>query len=368
LTPDERFMRRVLALASRGAGETNPNPLVGCVVIRAGRIVGEGFHARAGGPHAEIEALRRAGPRARGATLYVNLEPCVHRGRTGPCVPALIEAGIARVVAAMSDPNPLVNGRGLRSLARAGVAVTRGVLEKEAQALNVRFATAARSGRPFILLKVAMTLDGRIATARGDSAWITGPAVRSEARALRRAQDGVLVGIETVLADDPLLLPQPRTARPFSRIILDTRLRLPLGSRLVGSAAPRAPLIVVTASRSAARRRALEARGARVIVVPRVRGRVSLKAALRALRRLGLWSLMVEGGGEVLGSFLHARCFDQLALFRGRSLLGGRDSRPAFGGDNPRRIAEALPLVRGRAPRGASYELWYPRAARIGAR
>lgn len=359
MTDDARFLKRALALAARGRGETNPNPMVGCVVVKAGRIVGEGFHARAGGPHAEVVALAAAGPRARGATLYVTLEPCAHRGRTGPCATAVIAAGVRRVVAAMGDPNPKVNGRGFAQLRRAGVVVERGLLEAEAQALNVRFATAARLARPFVMLKVAMTLDGRIATASGDSRWITSPAQRREARGLRRLHDAVLVGIETVLADDPLLLPQPRTLRPFARVVLDTRLRLPAESRLVRTAR-RDPVVVLTASRNAARRRALEALGVRVEVVAGRDGRVSLAAALRRLRSLGLWSVMVEGGGEVLGRFAREGRFDQLALFRGPLLLGGRGSRPAFGGDDPKRIADAVRLTPAPVPRGAGYELWYP--------
>lgn len=359
MTDDARFLRRALALAARGEGETNPNPMVGCVVVKAGRIVGEGFHARAGGPHAEIVALARAGARARGASLYVNLEPCSHQGRTGPCAEAVIAAGVRRVVVSMADPNPRVNGRGAALLRRAGIVVERGALEAEARALNVRFIAAARLSRPFVLLKVAMTLDGRIATAAGDSRWITSAAQRREARGLRRLHDAVLVGIETVLADDPLLLPLPPTRRPFTRVVLDTRLRLPASCQLVATVR-RSPVVVVTSSRNRARRLALEARGVRVEVVPARGGRVSIAAALRRLRTLGLWSVMVEGGGEVLGAFLEERRFDQLALFRAPLLLGGRGSRPAFGGRNPRRLAGALRLKAGRPPRGASYELWYP--------
>ncbi len=363
MTRDERFMHHALLLAARGRGETNPNPMVGCVVVKDGRVVGEGFHARAGSPHAEALALARAGTRARGATLYVNLEPCAHHGRTGPCATAVARAGVRRVVAAIVDPNPKVRGRGLRMLKAAGVSVTTGVLAGPARTLNATFLAAAGVSRPWVLLKTAMTLDGRIATASGDSRWVTSLAARREAHALRRDYDGVLVGIETVLADDPMLLPQPRTRRPFTRVVLDTRLRLPAGSRLVRSARGN-PVVVVTASASAARRLALEARGVLVLRVASRRGRIALGPALRALRRRGVWSLLVEGGGEVLGSFLHERLFDALAIFRAPLLLGGRGSRPAFGGPDPRRMADALTLVRGASPRGAGHELWYPRPKR----
>jgi len=338
-------MRRALELAARGTGETNPNPLVGCVVARGGRIVGEGFHRRAGGPHAEVVALRAAGARARGASLYVTLEPCSHHGRTPPCAPLVLEAGIARVVTALRDPDPRVSGRGLRLLRRMGVAVTTGVCAAIAEAQNARFLTAARRGRPFVLLKAALTLDGRIATAAGESKWITSASQRRQARGLRRLHDAVLVGIGTVLADDPLLLPQPRTRRPFTRVVLDTHLRLPLASRLVASASPRTPVLVLTASAPPARRRrALEARGVSVVEVAKAGDRVGPVAALEALFERGLSSVMIEGGSEVLGSFLDARLVDEVTLFRAPLLLGGRRSRPAFGGPDPLEIREALRL------------------------
>jgi diaminohydroxyphosphoribosylaminopyrimidine deaminase/5-amino-6-(5-phosphoribosylamino)uracil reductase len=358
-------MRRALALAARGEGETNPNPMVGCVIVRAGRIVGEGYHRRAGEAHAEVVALAQAGPRARGATLYVNLEPCSHHGRTPPCAPRLVEAGLRRVVVAMRDPNPAVNGRGLALLRRAGLAVRLGVLKQAAQRLNERFARAAVLARPFVLLKAALTLDGRIATPRGESKWITSPAQRREARRLRRLHDAVLVGIGTALADDPLLLPQPAVHRPFHRVVLDGRLRLPPSSRLARSAR-RAPVIVLCRQADPRRRRRLEALGVRVLRGPQRGGRVSLAWALRTLRRLGIWSLMVEGGSEVLGAFLAEGLCDQVALFRAPLLMGGRDSLPAFGGRGPRRLAQALRLQAAEAAgvrrrTSACYELWYAR-------
>ncbi|MFI5182815.1 MAG: bifunctional diaminohydroxyphosphoribosylaminopyrimidine deaminase/5-amino-6-(5-phosphoribosylamino)uracil reductase RibD [Vicinamibacteria bacterium] len=354
---DVRWMRRALELAARGIGETNPNPVVGCVIVREGSVVGEGYHRRAGGPHAEVMALRRAGDAARGATAYVNLEPCAHLGRTPPCAPLLVAAGVRRVVAAFRDPNPRVSGRGLKILRRAGIAVTVGVLEGDARRLNERFVRAARMWRPYVLLKAAITLDGRIATARGESKWITRPAQRQEARRLRRLHDGVLVGIGTVLADDPLLLPQPRVRRAFHRIVLDSSLRLPLSSRLVASA-PLSPVWVVTGKRGRPQQERLEARGVAVLNVPTIRGRVALPSALRVLRERGLWSLMVEGGSEVLGSFLREELFDEVALFRAPVLLGGRRSVPAFGGPDPLRIGDAVTLKPG--PVRKTHEIWYP--------
>jgi diaminohydroxyphosphoribosylaminopyrimidine deaminase/5-amino-6-(5-phosphoribosylamino)uracil reductase len=360
-------MRRALELAARGLGETNPNPAVGCVVAQGGRVVGEGWHERAGSAHAEVVALRQAGARARGATLYVTLEPCAHLGRTPPCAPLVRDSGVVRVVVAVADPNPLVRGRGLALLRRSGVAVETGLLAAEAERLGEPFLAAARRARPYVLLKAATTLDGRIATAAGRSKWITSPAQRRQARWLRRLHDAVLVGIGTVLADDPQLLPSPRTRRPFARVVLDSRLRTPPGSRLARSASERAPVLVVSCRDEPRRRRALEAAGVVVLTVEAAGGRVALGAALAALRARGLGSLMVEGGSEVLGSFLAARLVDQVALFRAPLLLGGRGSRPAFGGDDPAAIADALRLVPVPQEPGfpwpwpPQFELWRPR-------
>jgi diaminohydroxyphosphoribosylaminopyrimidine deaminase/5-amino-6-(5-phosphoribosylamino)uracil reductase len=362
VTPDdERWMRRALTLAVRGLGETNPNPMVGCVVVKNGRVVGEGWHERAGGPHAEVVALDQAGEKARGATLYLNLEPCAHFGRTPPCAPRVAASRVARVVAAVRDSNPRVGGRGLALLRRSGVDVRTGVLEREAAVLNERFLVSMREHRAFVLLKAALTLDGRIATTTGDSKWITTPAQRRAARGLRWLFDGVAVGIGTVLADDPLLLPTPRVRRPFHRLVLDSHLRIPLASRLVKTAR-RQPVWVLALGGNERRRRALEERGVRVVA--RRGGRLEPEWIARTLFERGLTSLMVEGGGELLGSFLHARLFDQVALFRAPLLLGGRGSRSAFGGPDPKTIAEACRLKP--APedhpvrRPDLFELWYP--------
>ena len=352
-------MRRALELAARAAGETNPNPMVGCVIVKGGRVVGEGFHRRAGGPHAEAYALRQAGAAARGATAYVSLEPCSLQGRTPPCAPALAAAGIRRVVAALRDPNPKVDGRGFGVLRRAGLRVESGLLAGEAERLNERFVTFMRLGRPFVLLKAAMTLDGRIATARGESKWITSEEQRRHARGLRRLFDAVLVGIGTALADDPLLLPEPRVRRPFHRVVLDSDLRLPPRSRLARSASE-SPVLVLCSTDDARRRRALEACGVRVLRGPRRGGGVSLSWVLRTLGAEGLTSLMVEGGSEVLGEFLRARLVDKVALYRAGLLLGGRGSRPAFGGPDPARLADALSLVRADQAADAPCEYWYP--------
>jgi diaminohydroxyphosphoribosylaminopyrimidine deaminase / 5-amino-6-(5-phosphoribosylamino)uracil reductase len=370
---DRRYMRRALQLAARAAGETNPNPMVGCVIVKGGRIVGEGYHHRAGQAHAEVLALRAAGDRTRGATMYVTLEPCSLTARTPPCAPDVRDAGIRRVVVAMRDPNALVNGRGFRILRRGGIAVTVGVLEAEAARLNERFALAQIHRRPYVLLKVATTLDGRIATARGESKWITSPDQRRAARRLRRVHDAVLVGIGTILVDDPTLLPEPAVRRPFARVVLDTGLRLPVHSRLVRSAGKEAPVIVMGAAGNDARRQQLEARGVIVRCGPTRDGRVSLAWALKTLWQLEVASVMVEGGAEVLGAFLRDRLVDKVSLFRAPLLLGGRGSRAAFGGPDPLRLAQGLRMRRaepspvdrlelGGRPAALDVEHWYPDA------
>lgn len=345
---DERFMRRAIELAERGLGETNPNPMVGCVLVRAGQAVGEGFHARAGSAHAEEIALTRAGERAKGATAYVTLEPCApnEAKRRPPCAPRLAEAGVTRVVFGVRDGNPRVRGAGARILRSAGIEVVAGVCSRESARLAHHFNAAMMKQRPFIALKAGVTLDGRIATARGESKWITSFAQRKEARRLRRLFDGVLIGLETARQDDPLLLPEPRTRRPMTRVVLDSRLRLPLTSRLVKTAR-RDPLMVVCVSPSAAKRRALEERGATVVVVDDEEGgRVKLPSALDALFARGITSLLVEGGSEIMGSFVRGRLFDEFVLFRAPLILGGRGSLSVVGGANPRALADAVPMRR----------------------
>jgi diaminohydroxyphosphoribosylaminopyrimidine deaminase/5-amino-6-(5-phosphoribosylamino)uracil reductase len=374
-TEDERWMARALALAARGLGETNPNPVVGCVVVRNGRMVGEGFHRRAGGPHAEVIALGQAGARARSATLYVTLEPCAHSGRTPPCAPAVAASGVARVVVATSDPHPRVRGRGLRLLRARGIEVRTGVLHAQAALLNERFLSAASRGRPFVLLKAGLTLDGRIATAGGRSRWITGARQRRAARSLRRLFDAVAVGIGTVVTDDPLLLPEPRVRRPFTRVVFDRTLRLPLRSRLVRSVSEGGVLVLSGPHPDPRRRAELERAGVAVVTTRAL----TPAGALRALAGRGITSLMVEGGSALLGSFLRARSFDQVVLFRAPLLLGGRGSLAAFGGANPRTLSDAVALVpvSPRAPRAAlaadaalgpivraGGEVWYPAARR----
>jgi diaminohydroxyphosphoribosylaminopyrimidine deaminase/5-amino-6-(5-phosphoribosylamino)uracil reductase len=340
---DARFMARALELAARGLGRTFPNPPVGAVLVRGGRIVGEGLHRRAGGPHAEIEALAAAGPRARGATLYVTLEPCTHWGRTPPCVDALLPLGLARVVVAMRDPNPRVRGRGAARLARAGVPVVVGAGAAEARLLTAGYCMRVRRGRPLVTLKLALTLDGRIAAAGGDARWITGPDARRFSHVLRDISDAVLVGAGTVRADDPLLTCRLRGGHSPVRVVLaGSRLALPARARVLASGGP--PTWVVAPRDAPARRvAALRRRGIDVIVLPVRRGRVPFTTVVRALGERGITSLLVEGGATVAAEALRAGVVDRVVLFVAPALLGG-DAIPAVGPLGLRRVRDALRL------------------------
>lgn len=335
---DVAFLKAAISLARRARGRTSPNPMVGAIVVRDGRVVGRGYHARAGAPHAEATALRRAGTRARGARLYLNLEPCCHVGRTPPCTDAIVAAGVAEVVACMRDPDPRVSGRGFRALRRAGVKVRAGMLEKEARRLNEAYLRRQRTGLPLVTLKAGMSLDGRIATRGGDSRWITAPGSRRAARRLRARHDAVLVGSGTVLADDPELR-VPGGHGPL-RVVLDSGLRTPARARLLRG---KGPVVILTRRGApAARRRRLERMGALVVEVASRDGRVDLRAALSELGRRGVGSVLIEGGGEVLGSALDAGVGDRLALFVAPRLIGGRGALPAFAGGGAQRLSEAV--------------------------
>jgi diaminohydroxyphosphoribosylaminopyrimidine deaminase/5-amino-6-(5-phosphoribosylamino)uracil reductase len=317
--------------------------MVGAVLVRGARLVGRGFHTRAGAPHAEVAALAQAGERARGARLYVNLEPCCHFGRTPPCVDAIIAAGVREVVACMRDPDPRVDGKGFRALRAAGIRVRVGALEREARRLNEHFLRFAATGMPFVTLKAGMSLDGRIATRTGESKWITSARARAAARALRGAHDAVLVGVNTVLADDPRLAAPGRSgAGGPLRVVLDGRLRTPAGARLLRNGRGAGEAVILTLPGApAARRRRLERRGALVLEVPGRAGRVGLRGALRELGRRGVSSVLVEGGSEVLGSALDERLGDRLVLFVAGRILGGRGARPVFGGGGAGRLRRA---------------------------
>jgi diaminohydroxyphosphoribosylaminopyrimidine deaminase/5-amino-6-(5-phosphoribosylamino)uracil reductase len=342
---DERLMRRALELAARGAGQVSPSPLVGCVVVaEGGEIVGEGFYLAARVSHAETVALERAGARARGATAYVSLEPHAHHGRTPPCTDALIRAGIRRVVAPVEDPNPLVSGRGFAHLRGAGVEVSVGVLAREAERQNEKYFHSHRAGRPFVHLKLAVSLDGRIATRAGDSRWITGEESRARVQELRHDYDAVLVGAGTATADDPLLTDRSRLPRhrPLARVVLDDALSLSPDSRLARTARE-APAIVFTSGAPDARRSsALDAAG--VEIVRLAGGARDLAAVLDSLRGRAIQSVLVEGGATVAGALVDAGLVDKFTFFIAPLVVGGREARAAIGGAGAWRLSDAVRL------------------------
>ena len=327
---DDAHMRAALAMARRGLGATWPNPSVGCVLVRDGRVVARAVTAPGGRPHAEAAALQKAGESARGATAYVTLEPCSHHGQTPPCADALIEAGVIRVVVGCGDPDRRVAGAGLARLRAAGVEVVAGVLEREAEALQAGFLTRVRLGRPLLTLKLASTLDGRIATSAGESQWITGPEARRLGHALRARHDAVLVGVGTVQADDPALtcrIPGYRK-NPDLRVVLDSHLRTPLTANVVAKASEHSTWIVHRHGADPARQAALTAAGVRLIpVAGTVRG-VDLANALAALGSAGLTRVLVEGGAQIAGALFRAGVVDQVAWFHAPSVIGG-DGWPA---------------------------------------
>lgn len=340
-------MKTALELAARARGRTSPNPMVGACVVKDGKIAGCGFHRRAGAPHAEVQALQDAGEQARGATLYVNLEPCCHHGRTGPCTEAVIQAGIARVVVAMADPNPLVAGKGIGALQDAGVEVTPGVLEDEARELNEVFIKYITTGLPFVVAKAAVSLDGKIATRTGRSKWITGEAARAYGHRLRDWYDAIMVGIGTVLADDPSLttrLPGGGGRDPV-RVIVDSQARTPLKARVLTQSSGAATLIATTAGAPLARVELLRQAGAKVLVAG-AGPRVDLAGLLKILVQEGITSVLIEGGAAVHGSALAERIVDKAAWFIAPKIIGGREAPGAVGGEGVNDPSEAAELER----------------------
>ena len=313
-------MARALRLAERGRFSTHPNPCIGCVIVKDGAIIGESWHRRTGEPHAEILALEQAGDQARGATVYVNLEPCCHHGRTPPCAGALIDAGVARVFAAMQDPNPQVAGGGVDYLRGGGVDVHVGLLADRAERLNRGFLKRMRQGTPWVILKTAATVDGRTAMPSGESQWITGDAARRDVHRMRARSGAVVVGSGTVLADDPLLTARLEgVERQPLRVVVDSRLRTPVGSALLGG--PGAT-VIATAAEGAGARQELEAAGAELVTMPDGRGRVDLDALLRHLCDREVNDVLVEAGPQLAGALLTAGLVDELVIYLAPMLLG----------------------------------------------
>ncbi len=340
----QSYMQRALYLAALARGRTSPNPMVGAVVVRDGQVVGEGYHHQAGTPHAEVHALRAAGELAHGATLYVTLEPCNHFGRTPPCTDAVLAAGIAEVHMAMLDPNPLVNGQGRDRLEAAGVHTRIGEMEAEARELNEAFITYITHRRPFVTVKYAASLDGKIATCAGESRWISGEDSRRHVHELRDVTDAILVGANTVLADDPLLttrLPGREAHHPL-RVVADSRGRIPIDSHVLDPALPGKTVVATTKAFPPERRRVLVEKGVEVVELPSdEQGRVDLVALLLELGRRQVTSLLVEGGGTILDSLFRAHLVDKVLAFVAPLIVGGRQAPGAVSGSGFTHLAEA---------------------------
>ncbi len=340
---DVDYMSLALQMARGTAGQTSPNPVVGAVVVRDGAIVGLGAHLKAGEPHAEVHALRMAGEKARGATLYVTLEPCSHHGRTPPCAEAIVQAGVSRVVVATLDPNPQVSGRGVGRLREAGVDVTVGVLETEARKLNEIFFHYITTKRPFVTVKTASTLDGKVATETGHSRWVSGAAAREEVHILRHQYDAILVGVNTVITDDPALTVRMEgEGRHPVRVILDTTLRIPLTARVVNDGV--APTWVYTTERAPlAKQQALAEKGVTVIRLDES-DKVDVLSVLQSLGQRGITSLLVEGGAAINGAFLAARAINKVISYVSLKLVGGAGAPTPFGGSGILSMEDAIPL------------------------
>jgi diaminohydroxyphosphoribosylaminopyrimidine deaminase / 5-amino-6-(5-phosphoribosylamino)uracil reductase len=344
LLQDEEYMREALHIARHAEGRTAPNPMVGAVIVRDGRIVGQGWHRKAGTPHAEIHALQMAGALAKGADVYVTLEPCSHYGRTGPCAKALVEAGVRRVVIAMKDPNPLVSGRGEAILREAGIEVVSGVLKDEALALNEVFLKWVTTNKPFVVMKTAMTLDGKIATCKGKSRWITNEASRIRTHRLRDIYDSILVGIGTVLADNPSLttrLPAGDGRNPL-RIIVDSQARIPVSAKvLTDGQAP--TLVAVTEQADASRVAALRKNGIEVLCVNEGK-RVNLERLMELLGERDISSVLLEGGGTINFSFLQSGLVDKVYAFIAPKLIGGATALTSVAGEGFVELRDAVLL------------------------
>ncbi len=340
-------MRLALKLAEKGRGRTSPNPMVGAVLVRRGRIIGRGYHRGPGSLHAEIEAVNRSGGRAAGSTLYTNLEPCAHtQKRTPPCAQALARAKISRLVVAMRDPNPSVRGRGLKLLARAGVRIREGVLAEEAVRLNESYCKYMTRRRPFVVMKIAQSLDGKIATASGASRWITSERAREYVHRLRAQADVVMIGVGTLLKDNPRLTARRRLSdgRQPIRLVVDSRLRTPPTARILREGPAGTAWIAATNGADRFRARRLEAKGARILQVKGCGRRVDLDELMRVLAEMQIMNVLIEGGSELNASALRDGVVDKVVLILAPRLIGGRDAVGSLGGVSPRRLSESLAI------------------------
>jgi diaminohydroxyphosphoribosylaminopyrimidine deaminase/5-amino-6-(5-phosphoribosylamino)uracil reductase len=344
MTDDKQFMNLALELAARGRGKTSPNPMVGAVIVKDGKIMGRGYHRAAGSAHAEVNAIDDAGDTARGATLYVTLEPCNHTGRTPPCTEKILAAGIHRVVVAMADPNPDVRGGGSRYLSEKGIAVTSGICEKKARLLNEVFIKYVTTGRPFVTLKWAATLDGQIATRTGDSRWVTGAQSRAFVHDLRHASDAILVGINTVKQDNPSLTTRLENGpgKDPARIVLDTHLSIPASAKMLHQTSGAKTFIITGPDISAEKRNHIERLGARVIRTPLKKGGINIELLMDRLGEMNVTSLLIEGGGKIIASALAAGIVDKVNLFYAPKILGGDDGVPVCRGSGPKKMNDSI--------------------------
>ena len=356
-TKDIKFMKEALSLALKREGLTSPNPLVGAVIVKGNKVIGTGFHKKAGSPHAEIVAIKSAGQKAQGSTLYINLEPCNHYGRTPPCVPEIIKAGIKRVVIGMQDPNPLVNGKGIEKLKSEGIDVQCGILEENAKRINETYIKYITERVPFVVLKWAMSLDGKIATSTGDSRWISHPASREFTHRLRGKFDAVLIGIETLLKDNPHLTTHGVGIKEPKRIIIDSKGRIPLDCNLLSplfrsakqssgdkQTAGGSIIIATTNKISKEKIEGLGKLGGEIIVVPSEKGRVSLKNLMVELAKREITSVLVEGGGNIIASFLEDGLADKFIAFISPMIIGGKNAVSPVEGEGVKKIINAIPV------------------------
>jgi diaminohydroxyphosphoribosylaminopyrimidine deaminase/5-amino-6-(5-phosphoribosylamino)uracil reductase len=344
---DEKYMKEAVRLARKGMGRTSPNPMVGAVIVRNGRIIASGFHKKAGADHAEVDALKKISTKAvSDDVLYVTLEPCHHYGRTPPCTEAILNSGLKKVVIGMRDPNPKVLGGGAAYLQKKGVHVSIGVLESECSRLNEAYIQFVKTGRPFVLAKSALTMDGWTATSSGHSKWITNEQSRTFVHRLRDRVDGILVGVGTIMADDPLLTPRlkNRSGRDPVRVVLDTHLRMPLKAKVLNHSSNADTLVMVGEGVSPDLCRRIEKKGVLAIICPTKQGRVDLPAMLDLLGKLSITSLLVEGGSTVMGSFIRERLINKFHIVMAPKILGGGDGIPMARGLGPSDIGQALPL------------------------
>lgn len=344
---DEKYMRLALNLAEKGRGKVSPNPLVGAVIVKGTRVVGKGWHEKFGAAHAEINALNKAKDKARGAIMFVTLEPCSHYGKTPPCAEALIKAGLKEIIIAMKDPNPLVNGKGIQKLKKAGLKIKTGVLEKEARKLNEAYIKYITRQTPFVILKAAMTLDGKIATRTGESRWISNEESRRYVQKLRRQTDAILVGVETVLKDDPELIPHDlaqgtKPGKMPLRVIVDSRLRIPFSAKVLNAKAP--TIIATTRGASLMKIHLFRHRGINLLITRNKGDKVDLRALMKNLARMNIASVLVEGGGNVNAGMLEEKMVDKILFFIAPRIIGGEKALTPVEGRGVDRISKAIKI------------------------